>query len=88
MKEISFTIKNPVWIQPGTAVSFTMAMEDFASNITVSRGGSSCDGKDFYGLMKLRNLKGVETSFRAEGPDEEAAINAVKDFISNNRELS
>jgi phosphocarrier protein len=88
MKEVSFTIKNPVWMQPGTAVSFTMTMEDFVSSITVTRGGESCDGKDFYGLMKLRNRKGEVTKFKAEGPDEEAAINAVKDFISNNRELS
>jgi phosphotransferase system HPr (HPr) family protein len=88
MKEISFTIKNPVWMQPGTAVSFTLVMEDFTSGITVSRGGGSCDGKDFYGLMKLRNLKGEVTKIKADGPDEEAAIYAVKEFIGNIRELS
>jgi phosphotransferase system HPr (HPr) family protein len=88
MKEISFTIKNPVWMHPGTAISFTIKMEKFSSNITVSRGGESRNGKEFYELIKLRNRKGEVTTFKADGPDEKAVINAIKEFISENRELS
>jgi phosphotransferase system HPr (HPr) family protein len=88
MKELSFTIKNPVWMQPGTAVSFTLKMEKFSSALTVSRGGESRDGKDFYELMKLRNKKGELTTFTAKGPDEDALIKALVEFMNDNRELS
>jgi phosphotransferase system HPr (HPr) family protein len=88
MKKISFTIKNPVWMHPGTAVSFTMKMEKFSSSLIVSRGGESRNGKDFYELMKLRNRKGDVTSFKAEGPDEDALIDSVTKFINDNKELS
>jgi phosphotransferase system HPr (HPr) family protein len=88
MKEISFTIKNPVWMHPGTATSFTFRMENFSSNITVSRGKESRNGKEFYELMKLRNVKGEITTFKADGPDEEDAINSIIEFINDNRELS
>jgi phosphotransferase system HPr (HPr) family protein len=88
MKEISFIIKNPVWMHPGTAVSFTIRMEKFLSSITVSRGGESRDGKEFYELMKLRNVKGEKTTFNAKGPDEEEAINSIIEFVNDNRELS
>jgi phosphotransferase system HPr (HPr) family protein len=88
MKKVSFTIKNPVWMQPGIAVSFNLRMEEFSSNITVSRGGESRNGKEYYELMKLRNEKGETTTFKADGPDEEAAINSIIEFIKDNRELS
>jgi phosphocarrier protein len=88
MKKISFTIKNPVWMHPGTAVSFTMKVEKFSSGLTVSRGGESRNGKDFYELMKLRNREGTVTTFEAKGPDEDALINAVTKFINDNKELS
>jgi phosphocarrier protein len=88
MKEVSFTIKNPVWMHPGTAVSFTIKADKFSSRITVSRGGESCDGKEFYQLMKLRNGKGETTTFRADGPDEDAAIKSIVKFIHDNPELS
>jgi phosphotransferase system HPr (HPr) family protein len=88
MKKLSVTIKNPVWMHPGIAVSFTMKMERFSSSLTVSRGGESRNGKDFYELMKLRNREGETTAFKAEGPDEEALMNAVAKFINDNKELS
>jgi phosphotransferase system HPr (HPr) family protein len=88
MKEISFTIKNPVWMQPGTAVSFTMRMENFSSSLTVTRGGESRNGKDFYDLIKLRNKKGETTVFKADGPDEDALIKAIVKFMGENKELS
>jgi phosphotransferase system HPr (HPr) family protein len=88
MKKVTITIKNPVWMQPGTAASFTFRMEKFSSSITVLRGGESRDGKEFYELMKLRNVKGETTTFKADGPDEEDAINSIREFIEDNRELS
>jgi phosphotransferase system HPr (HPr) family protein len=88
MKEITFIIRNPVWMHPGTAVSFTFRMEKFSSRITVSRGGESRNGKEFYELMKLRNVKGEKTTFKADGPDEEEAIDSITEFVNDNRELS
>jgi phosphotransferase system HPr (HPr) family protein len=74
-------------MHPGTAVSFTYRMERFSSSITVSRGGENRNGKEFYDLIKLRNVKGEKTTFKAVGPDEEEAIDSIKEFIDDNREL-
>jgi phosphotransferase system HPr (HPr) family protein len=87
MKELSFIIKNPVWMHPGTAVSFTFRIEKFSSSITVSRGGETRNGKEFYELMKLRNMKGEKTTFKANGSDEEDAINSITEFMDEHTEL-
>ncbi|MDR3172514.1 MAG: HPr family phosphocarrier protein [Treponema sp.] len=88
MKELSFTITNPVWMHPGTAVSFTLKMEQFSSNIIVSRGGERCDGKDFFGLMKLRNMKGEITTITVDGADEDRVIKSVQEFMRDHLEFS
>jgi phosphotransferase system HPr-like phosphotransfer protein len=63
-------------------------MEKFSSTITVSRGGDTRNGKEFYELMKLRNVKGEKTTFKAEGPDENETINSVIEFMDEHAELS
>jgi phosphocarrier protein len=87
VKKLSIIIKNPIWMHPGTAVSFVFRMGKFSSAVTVSRGGENADGKEFFELMKLRNVKGETTAFKTDGPDEEAAITAIREFIDDNREL-
>jgi phosphotransferase system HPr (HPr) family protein len=84
MKEVSIKITDPIWMHPGTATLFTNKMQEFSSVITVTRGKDSGNGKEFFGVMKLKNLKGAITTIRAEGPDEDRAIKAVQKFFSEN----
>jgi phosphotransferase system HPr (HPr) family protein len=84
MKEVSIKITDPIWMHPGTATLFTNKMQEFSSIITVTRGNDSGNGKEFFGVMKLKNLKGDITIIRADGPDEDKVIKAVQKFFSDN----
>jgi phosphocarrier protein len=85
MKELSFTITDPIWMHPGTVTLFTERMRTFSSDIIVTKGNDSGNGKEFFGVMKLKNLKGDITTVKAVGPDEDKAIKAVKKFFDENR---
>jgi phosphotransferase system HPr (HPr) family protein len=87
MKEMTYTIQNPVWMHPGTAFSFTMRLEDFSSTIIVSRGGESRNGKDFFELMKLRSKKSETTEIKIDGADEEAVAQTIVEFMNEHTEL-
>jgi phosphotransferase system HPr (HPr) family protein len=84
MKKISFKITDPIWMHLGTASSFIGKMQNFSSIITVSRGKESGNGKEFYGVMKLKPLKGDITTIKADGSDEEVVIKAVIEFFKEN----
>ncbi|MDR2149355.1 MAG: HPr family phosphocarrier protein [Spirochaetaceae bacterium] len=50
--------------------------------MTISRGADSCDGKKLLALMKMRVKQGETIVVQAEGPDEEAAVQAAETFLS------
>lgn len=81
MKELFVKITDPIWMHPGTATMFTDMMREFASVITITRGGEKGNAKEFFGVMKLKNLKGDITGIIADGPDEDAAIKAARKFF-------
>jgi phosphocarrier protein len=84
MKELSVKITDPIWLHSGTVTMFNAKMQSFSSDITVSRGGQSGNGKEFYGVMKLRPLKGDITKITVTGSDETAAIKAAEEFFREN----
>jgi phosphotransferase system HPr (HPr) family protein len=84
MKEASYKITDPVWMHPGTAISFVDKMQRFSCNVIVIKGNNRGNGKDFFGVMKLKNLKGDITTIRVEGSDEDAAIKTVQEFFKEN----
>jgi phosphocarrier protein len=84
MKEISYTIKDPLGIHARPAGLFVKKLSEFKSVITISRKdtGASCDGKGLLALMKLKIKKDNVIIVKAEGEDEEAAVTAAEAFLS------
>ncbi|MDR2097351.1 MAG: HPr family phosphocarrier protein [Spirochaetaceae bacterium] len=82
MKEILYTIKDPLGIHARPAGLFVRELLDFGSAVTVSRGGDSCDGKKLLALMKLRVKTGETISLQFNGADEDAAAKAAEIFLS------
>jgi phosphotransferase system HPr (HPr) family protein len=78
MKEFTFTISDPNGIHARPAGILVEKMQTFTSTITIIRDGKSCDGKKLFALMKLRVKNGESVVLRAEGTDEEAAVEAAK----------
>lgn len=84
MKEISYTLKDPLGIHARPAGLLVQKLQGFGCAVTVSRGGDSCDGKKLLALMKMRVKTGETISLKFDGADEDAAAAAAESFLSEN----
>ena len=84
MTEFSYTITAPNGIHARPAGLFVKSMQAFKSDITVVNDGQTADGKKLIALMKLRSKCGHTITVKAEGEDEVAAIEAVREFLEAN----
>ncbi|MDR2194867.1 MAG: HPr family phosphocarrier protein [Treponema sp.] len=84
MKEIIYTIKDPLGIHARPAGLLVKNLQRFESTITISRGDDSCNGKKLLALMKMRVKTGETISLKCEGADEDAVAHAAKSFLSEN----
>ncbi|MDR1894361.1 MAG: HPr family phosphocarrier protein [Spirochaetales bacterium] len=82
MREISYTITDPDGVHARPAGKFVEQMQQFASNITITRDDKTIDGKKLFALMKLRVKLGETILVSAEGGDEEAAAAAALSFLT------
>jgi phosphocarrier protein len=81
MKEISYTIKDPLGIHARPAGLLIKKLEEFSSEVTITRGSDSC-GKKLLALMKMRVKPGDTLALRFEGADEAAAAGATLAYLS------
>ena len=78
MQSFMYTIKIPVGLHARHAGIMVKAGKDFESEIRVWLGDRSADGKRILALMGLGIKQGDLIRVTAEGPDEDAAIQALK----------
>jgi phosphocarrier protein len=81
MKEVQYTISDPLGIHARPAGNFVKELQGFTSDVTITRGADSCDGKKLLALMKMRVKQGETISIKAEGPDEEACAAKAEAFL-------
>ncbi|MDR2070282.1 MAG: HPr family phosphocarrier protein [Treponema sp.] len=81
MKEIAYTIKEHIGFNPRRALLFTGKMQQFSSNITITRGNDACNGKNIYGLLNMQIRRNETITVQAAGVDEETAINTAYVFL-------
>ncbi|MDR1306460.1 MAG: HPr family phosphocarrier protein [Treponema sp.] len=85
MQEFVYAIQDPDGIHARPAGLLVKKMQEFSSAVTMGReNAAAVDGKKLFALMKLRVKKGENLLVRAEGEDEEAAIEAARTFLSGN----
>lgn len=71
------TIVNTLGLHARAAARFVHLASRFASQIKVTRGARTMDGKSILGLLLLSAGRGTVIQISAEGPDEEQAIDAL-----------
>lgn len=71
------TITNPLGLHARAAARFVHAANGFASRVRVVRAGKEMDGKSIMGLLLLAASRGSVITIVADGPDEQAAIDAL-----------
>lgn len=84
MKEFSYTITDEQGIHARPAGLFVKLAAGFTSTITIGKDGKEVDAKRILGVMSLGAKKGSEVVIKADGEDEDAAVEALSSFLKEN----
>jgi phosphocarrier protein len=84
MKSCLYTITDPQGVHARPAGLLIKKMQEFSSAFFISRGADRIDGKKLIALMKLKIKHGEILKIEAEGDDEEAAVEAIQTFLTQN----
>lgn len=85
MRQFTFTIRDELGIHARPAgLLAKMAKEYKETTITVTKGESTIKASQLMKLMGLGAKRGDEVVVAAEGPDEDAAIEKLKEFFEAN----
>ncbi|OZS78271.1 phosphocarrier protein Chr [Tetzosporium hominis] len=71
-------------LQARQAALFVQEANRFASEIFLEKDGKKVNAKSIMGIMSLAVGRGEEVVLYAEGSDEEAAIDTLTKFITEN----
>ncbi|OGS40932.1 MAG: phosphocarrier protein HPr [Elusimicrobia bacterium RIFOXYD12_FULL_66_9] len=77
MTERIFTIKNRLGLHARPAALFVQEAAKFKSQILVVKDGLEVNGKSVMGLMLLAAEGGSKLTVKADGPDEDGALDAI-----------
>jgi len=74
-------IKNADGLHMRPAMQFVDVASKFKCDVTVSNSENSVDGKSIMQMSMLAATCGTSLTIRAEGPDAEEAIEALRDLV-------
>lgn len=82
MTERAATIVNPLGLHARPAALFVRLASTFQSHIEVEKDGFSVNGKSIMGVMMLAAECGATLRLTAEGPDADAAVEALAALVA------
>lgn len=71
------TVVNALGLHARAAARFVKVASRFRSQVRVTRGQHTMDGKSILGLLLLAASRGSELTITADGPDEADAVEAL-----------
>ncbi len=83
MVERTVGILNPLGLHARAAARFVRTASRFSSKVTVSKEETTIDGKSILGILFLAATSGSELTIAASGDDEEEAVVALVDLVSD-----
>ena len=84
MKSFEYTIKDVHGIHARPATELFKLVKGTQSTVKVAKGDKEITFKGVMGIMALGAKQGDTVKFTFEGPDEEAEMAAVKEFMEAN----
>ena len=84
MREFRYVIKDEQGIHARPAGLFVKEAASCESKITISKGGKEVDAKRILGVMGLGVKMDQEIVLKAEGSDEDQAIEKLSKFLQEN----
>ena len=76
-------IVNKLGLHARAAAKLTQLAGQYKSGIWLIRSGRRVNAKSIMGVMMLAAAKGATVGIETDGPDEAAAMNALKGLIAN-----
>lgn len=83
MKKTTITIINKLGLHARASAKFVSTAARFQSQIDVTKGAHTVNGKSIMGVMLLAASKGSELTLQIEGPDEQEMEAALINLINN-----
>ncbi|HWR12938.1 MAG TPA: HPr family phosphocarrier protein [Rectinemataceae bacterium] len=89
MVEIETTIKNRAGIHARPSALIAQTAVKFSSRIFLEKNGNRINAKSIMGIITLAASYGSKITISAEGADEQAAVDAIKNLFESgfNEEL-
>lgn len=79
----TFTIKNKLGLHARAAALFVQLSNKFSSEIAVEKNGQEVNGKSIMGILILAATQGSKVTLKVEGPDAQAAMEALGKLIDD-----
>lgn len=76
-----FTISNKLGLHARPSAQLTQVAARFAADVHIARNGRRVNAKSIMGVMMLAAGQGATVTVEAEGPDEQAAVEAIGALI-------
>ncbi len=77
MQERHITVSNKLGLHARASAKLVQLAQGFRSTVTLVNGSREVNAKSIMGVMMLAAGIGTPLTIRADGPDEEQALNAV-----------
>jgi len=81
MVRIELLITNKLGLHARATGKFVKAASRFNSEIWLSKNKSRVNGKSIMGILTLAAAKGETVVLEIDGPDEEKAVNVLKELV-------
>ena len=78
-------IMNPQGLHARPASMFVKIAGKYESDVAVKKGRETVDGKSILGLMMLAASQGSVVELEVSGPDAEAAMGELEQFLSGDQ---
>lgn len=76
------TIVNALGLHARAAARFVHVAAQFKSQIKLTRGSRTVDGKSILGLLLLAAPRGASLEISADGPDASAALDSLSALVA------
>jgi len=81
--EKTLTIVNARGLHARASAKFVQCTEQFDADVSVSREGQTVSGTSIMGLMMLAAAPGCKIDLKVEGPEAEAALEALETLVAD-----
>lgn len=82
MKRVEVTVVNKLGLHARPSAALTQAATKFRSEVWIAKGPRRVNGKSIMGVMMLAAARGATLVIEADGPDEDAALQALQTLVA------